>query len=122
VLALAVPAIGQAATTETSRRRRASSRPAFGTRAGGTTPGGNVDTNDSYVVSGFHFFEDRTRNFFSFDLSSACAATSVTLQLTRFEQFDVPADVLSFPLNAAGVAAFNAARAGFFSIGGMSPL
>jgi len=29
-----------------------------------------------------------------------------------------PGDVLSFPLNAAGVAAFDAARGGFFSIGG----
>ncbi len=40
-----------------------------------------------------------------------------------FGEFPFPAqgspdDVLSFPLNAAGVAAFNAARGGFFSIGG----
>jgi hypothetical protein len=30
-------------------------------------------------------------------------------------------DILSFPLNAAGVAAVNAARGGFFSIGGWTP-
>jgi hypothetical protein len=42
----------------------------------------------------------------------------------RFGSFPVPlggpTDVLSFPLNTAGVAAFNAARGGFFSLGGSS--
>jgi hypothetical protein len=41
---------------------------------------------------------------------------------TTFGSFTVApgsaTDVLSFPLNAAGVAAFNAARGGFFSVGG----
>jgi hypothetical protein len=41
---------------------------------------------------------------------------------TSFGSFPVPtggaSDVLSFPLNSAGVAAYNAARGGFFSIGG----
>jgi hypothetical protein len=122
----------------------------------------NIDSNDNYFVGE----ADRLRNFFTFDLSAACPATSVTLQLTRFEQsgplpyslFDVTtpaatlndndlfstaiyndlgsgtkfgsflvvqgaaADVLSFELNAAGVAAFNAARGGFFSIGGSAPV
>jgi hypothetical protein len=116
----------------------------------------NSDSNDNYIV------DSEQRNFFSFDLSSACQASGVTLQLTRFDQFgtltyslfDVSTaaatlntndgasptifedlgsgtsfgsfpvaagaetDVLSFTLNAAGVAAFNAARGGFFSIGG----
>ena len=44
---------------------------------------------------------------------------------TSFGSFRVvggtPDDVLSFPLNAAGVAAFNATRGGFFSIGGKTP-
>jgi hypothetical protein len=123
----------------------------------------NLDANDSYVVG--RVGSDLFRNFFSFNLSSACPASSVTLQLTRAGQigpltyslFDVStpaatlnanvgasqtifndlgsgsnfgsfpvaqgseADVLSFPLNAAGVAAFNAARGGFFSIGGWTP-
>jgi hypothetical protein len=121
----------------------------------------NVDNNDNYIV-GSYGGTSIFRNFFTFDLSSACVASSVTLRLTRFGQtgpltytlFDVstPAttlnandgisatifndlgsgisfgsfpvapgsvdEVLSFPLNAAGVAAFNAARGGFFSIGG----
>jgi hypothetical protein len=120
----------------------------------------NFDANDNYIAGQFNGVT--VRDFFTFDVSSACPASSVTLQLTRFTQnvpltfslFDVstPAptlnanvgksqaifddlgsgtsfgsfqvatggftDVLSFPLNPAGVAAFNAARGGFFSIGG----
>jgi hypothetical protein len=42
-----------------------------------------------------------------------------------FGTFNVPqgddSDVLTFSLNSAGVAAFNAARGGFFSIGGAAP-
>ena len=117
--------------------------------------------NPNYIAGSY---DGDNRNFFSFDLSSACQATEVTLQLTRFRQtgsltyslFDVstPAavlnanngtsqaifddlgsgtafgsfpvdpgaetDILSFRLNPAGVAGFNAARGGFFSIGGRS--
>ncbi len=40
----------------------------------------------------------------------------------RFGEYDIPTgneqDVLSLPLNEAGVAAYNASRGGFFSIGG----
>ncbi len=122
-----------------------------------------TDSNQNYAVT--HSDTLFTRNFFTFDLSSACPTSSVTLELTRFEQsgpltyslFDVstpaatlnanegrsqtifddlgsgtsfgsfpvaggaPDDVLRFPLNAAGVAAFNATRGDFFSIGGKSP-
>jgi hypothetical protein len=130
----------------------------------------NTDGNTSYFVGSAIITDpsgepDVLRNFFSFDLSSACRASGVTLRLTRFVQtgpwtyslFDVstPAatlnanngtsqtifddlgsgvrfggsvvpegertDVLSFPLNAAGVAAFNVARGGFFSLGGSIP-
>lgn len=121
----------------------------------------NHDVNPNYIAGSY---DGDNRNFFSFDLSSACQATEVTLQLTRFRQtgsltyslFDVstPAavlnanngtsqaifddlgsgtafgsfpvdpgaetDILSFRLNPAGVAGFNAARGGFFSIGGRS--
>jgi hypothetical protein len=128
----------------------------------------NSDDNDNYVVGGGAVIgrpEVTVRNFFTFDLSSACAAGAVELRLTRFDQFQsetfalfdvstptatlnnnagtsqaifddlgsgtgfgsfpVPdgraSDVLRFPLNAAGVGAFNAARGGFFSIGGSIP-
>jgi hypothetical protein len=109
------------------------------------------------------FDGDDYRDYFTFHLSSACQATSVTFQLSRFHQtgpltyslFDVstPAealnadgtsqtifddlgtgttfgsysldpgaqdDVLSLPLNSSGVAAVNAAKDQFLSIGGRS--
>jgi hypothetical protein len=160
-LALAAPATGQAVTTQTFTTSESQFDPGVRNQGWwGDSP--NFDANDNYIVgSDFGTF----RNFFSFDLRSACAASSVTLELTRFDQtgpltyrlwdvataaevlnantgisqpifedlgsgtsfgsFEVadgsPTDVLRFPLNAAGVAAFNAARGGFFSIGGQTP-
>ena len=62
----------------------------------------NHDVNPNYIAGSY---DGDNRNFFSFDLSSACQATEVTLQLTRFRQtgsltyslFDVstPAAVLN---------------------------
>ena len=47
------------------------------------------------------------------------STTSEVATLGSFAVADGPAsDVLSFPLSSAGVSAFNAARGGFFSIGG----
>jgi hypothetical protein len=129
----------------------------------------NYTQNDAYTM-GFSSHVT-TRDFFTFDLSSACQATAVSLQLSRlggfaserfadsipldlfdvntpaatlnnnsganleiwndlgsgvsFGHFDItpgqPSDVITLPLNSAGVAAFNAARGGFFSIGGTGP-
>jgi hypothetical protein len=127
----------------------------------------NYTQNDSYLADyGGHV---TTRNFFSFDLTSACEASSVALQVPRLEEygsverypdsvpyelfdvttpaatlnnnsgsneaiwadlgsgtsygrFQIPygpaSDVLTLPLTQAGVDAFNAARGGFFSVGG----
>jgi hypothetical protein len=162
-LALAVPATGQAVTTQTFTTLESEFTPDVANQGWWSPTLSNFDGNANYAVG--VFATDRFRNFFSFDLSSACGASSATLQLTRFDQtgpltysvFDVstPAatlnanngtsqtifddlgsgtsfgsfavadgaetDVLSFPLNGAGVAAFNAARGGFFSIGGQTP-
>ena len=160
VLALAFAASATAQTTQTFTTSENEFDPGVRNQGWWSVTLSNGDSNDNYFVgvSG----PDSLRNFFTFDLSSACPASSVTLQLTRFDQtgtltyalFDVstPAatlnnnsgvsqtifddlgsgtsfgsfpvadgaetDILSFPLNTAGVAAFNAARGGFFSIGG----
>jgi hypothetical protein len=159
---LAFPAAGQAVTVQTFTTSQSAFDPGVKNQGWWSHATPNIDSNDNYFVGE----ADRLRNFFTFDLSSACPASSVTLQLTRFEQsgplpyslFDVTtpastlnandltsqaiyddlgsgtsfgtfpvadggeADVLSFQLNAAGVAAFNAARGGFFSIGGSTPV
>ena len=125
-----------------------------------TSPNYDVNSN---ILTG-RFGDAYHRSFFSFDVSSACRAAAVTLQVERGAQtgpltyslFDVstpaealnqnegtsqtifddlgsgttfgsfPVDpgaeteILSFPLNSDGVAAYNAARAGFLSIGGRS--
>ncbi len=130
---------------------------------------GNGPGNDNYFT-GWLVTSDPTedvvvRNYFTFDLTDACAARAVTLRISRFDQtapisyelhdvstpaqalnaetgrdvsiyedlgsgtsfgrFDIPegdpSGVLTLPLNAAGVAAYNAARDGFFSIGGSAP-
>ena len=156
VLAIAANAAAQTATTQTFTTSQSEFEPGVRNQGWWEPVFVNRDSNDNYAV------ENGKHNFFTFDLSSACRATSVTLQLTRFDQvgtaeftlWDVstpaavlnenegaspaiyedlgggisfgtfvvepgaPTDVLSFPLNAAGVAAFNAARGGFFSIGG----
>jgi hypothetical protein len=156
------PAAGQAATVQTFTTSQSTFDSGVRNQGWWSSTFFNVDSNDNYFVGE----AGALRNFFTFDLSSACPASSVTLQLTRFEQsgplpyslFDVTtpaetlnandatsqaiyddlgsgisfgtfpvadggeADVLSFQLNAAGVAAFNAARGGFFSIGGSTPL
>lgn len=157
VLALAAPA-ADAATTQSFSTSQSPFTP--GVRNQGwwsaTIP---RSVSDNYIVQPTFF-----RDFFSFDLGSACSAVGVTLRLTRFDQFgpltyslfDVAtpaaalntgtglnqaiyddlgsgprfgafpiapgaaADILSFPLDGAGVAAFNAARGGFFSVGGSS--
>jgi hypothetical protein len=169
-LALAGTAAAQAVPTQTFTTSQSAFTPGVKNQ-GWWSPlptGSNRDDNDNYFVgrsSPAPGIEPLHRNFFSFDLSSACQASSVTLQLTRFGQtgpltyalydvstpaatlnanegfsqtifddlgsgtlfgsFPVPegqeSDLLSFPLNASGVAAFNAARGGFFSIGGWSP-
>jgi hypothetical protein len=157
MLALAAPA--HAATTQTFSTSQSEVDPGVRNQGWWSATVANNTSNDNYIA------ENEQRDFFSFDLSSACPASSVTLQLTRFDQtdpvtyslFDVstpaatlnandgvsqtifddlgtgtsfgsfsvttgaPEDVLSFPLNADGVAAFNAARGGFFSIGGSTP-
>ena len=130
---------------------------------------GNYDANEDYTAE---FAGHVTkRSFFTFDLSSACEADAVALQVSRkgqygsgsfadsisYELFDVttpastlndntgtnaaiwgdvgsgtsfghydiatgnPDDVLALRLNAAGVDAFNAARGGYFSVGGSGP-
>jgi hypothetical protein len=161
-IALAAPATASAVTTETFTTSQSEFTAGVRNQGWWMSSITNSDVNDNYFVGDFN---GPHRNFFSFDLSSACNASSVTLQLTRFDQtgrltyslFDVstpaatlnanegaslaifedlgsgtsfgsfsvavgaPTDVLSFPLNAAGIAAFNAARGGFFSIGGQTP-
>jgi hypothetical protein len=160
---LVLPPTASAQTVQTFTTSQSEFTPGVKNQGWWSPTASNLDANDSYVVG--RVGNDLFRNFFSFDLSSACPASSVTLQLTRAGQigpltyslFDVstPAatlnanagpsqtlfndlgsgtsfgsfpvadgsetDVLSFPLNAAGVAAFNAARGGFFSIGGWTP-
>jgi hypothetical protein len=160
--ALALPAAGNAVTTQTLTTSQSEFDPGTRNQGWWSATFDNQSSNDNYFVGSSS--GNRLRNFFSFDLSSACQASSVTLQLTRFDQtatltyslFDVSTaastlnanngvsqaifedlgsgtsfgsfsvavgartDVLSFPLNAAGVAAFNAARGGFFSIGGQT--
>ncbi len=158
VAALTVPGAAQAAVAQTFSTSQSQFDPGVRNQ-GWWSPDptvANNDSNDNYIVDSLQ------RNFFSFDVSSACQASSATLRLTRFDQFgsltyslfdvSTPAatlnandgasptifddlgtgtsfgsfpvapgaetDVLSFPLNAAGVAAFNAARGGFFSVGG----
>ena len=162
VVALAVPAAAEAATTQTFTTSQSEFTPGVRNQGWWSPTASNVDINDNYIAGSIE--NGPHRNFFSFDLTSACTAGRVTLQLTRFDQtgpltysvFDVstPAatlnanngisqtifddlgtgtsfgsfpvaegavdDVLSFTLNAAGVAAFNAARGGFFSVGGSS--
>src|SRR5215217_1847829 len=46
----------------------------------------NFDANDNYGVATFGGNEPINRNFFTFDLSTACRASAGTLDLTRFEQ------------------------------------
>jgi hypothetical protein len=162
-LALAVPTTAAAVTTETFTTSQSEFTPGVRNQGWWSPNANNEDHNDNYIVGRTR--DQIFRNFFSFDLSSACAASGVTLYLTRsvqtgpltYDLFDVstPAarlnandgasvaifddlgtgtsfgsfpvagggedDVLSFPLNTAGVAAFNAARGGFFSIGGSTP-
>jgi hypothetical protein len=159
-LALAVPSASYAVTTQTFTTSQSEFDPGVRNQGWWSPANSNSDNNDNYFAGSTGGAP--LRNFFSFDLSSACGAARVTLQLTRFDQsetltyslFDVttPAatlnandgtsqtifddlgsgtsfgsftvadgaetDVLSFPLNSAGVAAVNAARGGFFSIGG----
>jgi hypothetical protein len=163
-LLLALPALSKAAPTQTFTTSQSPFDPGVRNQGWWGTTFEARDSNDNYAVGGC-CSGTSTRDFFTFDLSAACAASTVTLRLTRFEQtgpltyslYDVstPAatlnanvgvspeifndlgsgtsfgsfpvapgaltDVLSFPLNAAGVAAFNAARGGFFSIGGQTP-
>ena len=154
----AMPAAGHAAPVQTFSTSQSEFDPGVRNQGWWSFDAGNHDDNFNYIAGG----GDSYRNFFTFDLSSACVASGITLQLTRFEQtgsgtyslfnvstpaatlnandginqtiFDdlgsgtslgsfpvapgAPETILSFPLNAAGVAAFNAARGGFFSIGG----
>ena len=154
--ALAVPCAAQGAVTQSFSTSQSEFDTGVRNQGWWSATVVNSDANDNYIV------DSEQRNFFSFDLESACLASGVTLRLTRFDQFgsfayslfDVstaaatvntnegasPAifadlgtgtsfgsfpvaaggatDVLSFPLNAAGVAAFSAARGGYFSIGG----
>jgi hypothetical protein len=156
---LAMPAASHAVTTETFTTSQSEFNPGTRNQGWWSSVAFNDDFNDNYVAG------EPYRNFFTFDLSSACPASRATLELTRFGQtgpltyslsdvstaaatlndndgtsqaiFDdlgtgtsfgsfpvadgAETDVLSFPLNAAGVAAFNAARGGFFSIGGSIP-
>jgi hypothetical protein len=160
VVALAGPAAAEAVTTQTFTTSQSEFTPGVRNQGWWSPNQVNFDYNDNYIAGPIGPW----RNFFSFDLTSACTAGRVTLQLTRFDQtgpltysvFDVstpaatlnanngpsqtifddlgtgtsfgsfpvpdgaPDDVLSFTLNAAGVAAFNAARGGFFSTGGSS--
>ena len=157
-LALGAPLAG-AATTQTFSTSQSPFTPGVRNQGWWSPTIGAFDRNDNYIVQPSFF-----RNFFSFDLSTACPAVSATFRLTRFDQtgaltyslFDVstPAatlnanvgtsqaiyddlgsgtafgtfpvapgagnDVLTFPLNRAGVAAVLAARGGFFSVGGSS--
>ena len=159
---LALPASAAAQTFQTFTTSQSAFDPGVKNQGWWSDRTPNIDSNDNYFVGE----ADRLRNFFTFDLSGACPASSVTLQLTRFQQsgplpyslFDVttPAatlndndlvstaihddlgsgttfgtflvaqgattDILSFELNPAGVAAFIAARGGFFSIGGSTPV
>jgi hypothetical protein len=160
---LAAPTAAQAVTTQTFATSQSEFTSGSRNQGWWSPTDNNFDLNDNYIAGQFNGVT--VRDFFTFDLSSACPASSVTLQLTRFTQtvpltfslFDVStpagtlnandgnsqaifddlgsgtsfgsvpvatggfADVLSFPLNAAGVAAYNAARGGFFSIGGRTP-
>jgi hypothetical protein len=158
---LAVPGAAQAVVTQVLATSESEFDPGVRNQGWWSATEPNFDFNDNYLAG--QDFGVVYRDFFSFDLSSACQASRVTLRLTRFAQtgpltyslydvstptatlnanggtsqaifddlgtgtsfgrFPVAAgaatDVLSFPLNAAGVAAFNAARGGgFFSIGG----
>jgi hypothetical protein len=165
VLALAFAASATAQTTQIFTTSESEFDPGTRNQGWWSPTLANDDANDNYIVGNVDPSFGPARNFFSFDLASACPASSVTLQLTRFDQtgpltyvlwdvstpaatlnantgasqtiFDdlgsgtsfgsflvadgMATDVLSFPLNAAGVAAFNAARGAFFSVGGQTP-
>jgi hypothetical protein len=168
VLALVAPVAAHADTTQTFPTSQSPFDPDFAGRVvrnqGWWSPTvANHDDNDNYFVGQLdHPLDGPHRNFFTFDLSSACQAKAVILQLSRFVQsgpvtyslsdvstpaatlndnvgtsqaifddlgtgttfgsFEVGVgdrtDVLSFDFNAAAVAAFNAARGNFFSVGG----
>jgi hypothetical protein len=161
--ALVGPVASEAVTTQTFTTSQSEFDPGSRNQGWWSPTLTNSTFNDNYFVGDVGV--GLARNFFSFDLASACPASSVTLQLTRFDQtgpltynlwdvstaaatlnnnvgpsqttFDdlgsgtsfgsfqvadgAETDVLSFPLNPAGVAAFNAARGGFFSVGGQTP-
>lgn len=68
-----------------------------------TTPAGPLNAENAYDAAVFEDLGSGT-SFGSFNVSPGDAA-----------------QVLSFPLNAAGVAAYNSARGGFYSIGGSAP-
>ena len=162
-LVLIVPAVAQAATTQTFTTSQSEFTGGVRNQGWWSSSTANRDFNDNYLVGQPPDAGGaRYRNFFTFDLSNACAASAVSLRLTRYVQsgpvtyslFDVstPAatlnanngtnegifedlgtgvsfgsfsvapggadDVVTFRLNVAGVSAFNAARGGFFSVGG----
>jgi hypothetical protein len=164
-IALGAPVAAPAAITQTFTTSQSEFTPGVRNQGWWSATFANGDDNDNYFA-GVVTLAGPTpvvlRNFFSFDLSSACRAATVTLQLTRFTQtgplpyslFDVstpapvlnandvvsaaifadlgtgtsfgsfevatgsPGDLLDFPLNGAGVTAFNATRGDFFSLGG----
>jgi hypothetical protein len=91
VVALAVPAAAEAVTTQTFTTSESEFTPGVRNQGWWSATEPNSDDNANYVAGSTELGPHR--NFFSFDLTSACTAGSVRLQLTRFDQTG-PADLL----------------------------
>ena len=88
-LALGAPAAAPAAITQTFTTSQSEFTPGVRNQGWWNATFANGDDNDNYfagVVTQAGPTPVVLRNFFSFDLSSACRAATVTLQLTRFTQ------------------------------------
>src|SRR5215210_4125685 len=85
-LVLVAPATAQAVSTQTFTTSQSEFSPGVHNQGWWSTTLANNDFNENYFVGKQAFESDVLRNFFSFDLSSACRASAVTLQLTRFDQ------------------------------------
>jgi hypothetical protein len=76
-----------------------------------TTPAEVVNVPSGSPSSAFTYFQNIRRIFFDLEDGPSYGGGPYPLDGS-------PSDVLSFPLNAAGVAGFNTARGDFFTVGG----
>jgi hypothetical protein len=83
-LMLTLPAAGHAAMTQTFSTSQSEFDPGVRNQGWWSPTAPNDNFNQNYIVG--RLGNDDFRNFFTFDLSSACQASSATLQLIRFDQ------------------------------------